>query len=69
VSVSIECLGCGAPRAVDDGVSQRRQPGECPRCGYLGWAASTDLSELERRGLRQRPLPVRRIHLARADAA
>src|SRR3954451_7230030 len=67
--MSIECLGCGAPRAVDDGVSQRRQPGECPRCGYLGWAASSDLSESDRRGLRVRPLPVRRIHLAQRDAA
>ena len=25
--------------------SHRPDPGECPRCGYLGWAPSTALTE------------------------
>jgi hypothetical protein len=35
---------------------------ECPRCGYVGWAESSELSELERRALRDRPLERRRLH-------
>jgi len=42
--------------------------GHCPRCGYVGWALSDDLSERERRLLRDLPVerrryerPVRRV--------
>lgn len=30
--------------------------GHCPRCGYVGWAYSDELSEDERRTLRDVPL-------------
>lgn len=49
----IECLCCGQTRIVS---GRPRETGECPRCSYLGWAYSTDLSETERRMLRERPL-------------
>ena len=41
-------------------LAARLEPGECPRCGYLGWAPATDLSETIRRTLRQFPLERRR---------
>lgn len=54
----VECLACGQPRA-----AHPHRAGECPRCGYLGWAYADDLSETERRALRDNPLPARRPHL------
>lgn len=51
----IECLGCGEARVVD-ALSHRVDPGECPRCGYLGWAPSTALTEPMRRRIRERPV-------------
>ena len=55
--VRIECLGCGEARSVvAPPQSVRLDPGECPRCGYLGWAPSTALSERVRRSIRERPL-------------
>jgi hypothetical protein len=39
--------------------SERLDPGECPRCGYVGWALVADLSDPVRRTLRERP-PERR---------
>jgi hypothetical protein len=57
----VECLSCGAAR-----IAQPRAPrndaGECPRCGYVGWAASSDLNEPLRRALRERPLEKRRLY-------
>ena len=38
--------------------------GECPRCGYVGWAPSLTLDEALRRRLRIRPLESRRLHAA-----
>jgi hypothetical protein len=37
---------------------------ECPRCGYLGWAHTDDLTEPIRKLLRKRPPEVRRLHVA-----
>jgi len=54
-AVRIECLGCGEARAVD-GHAHRPDAGECPRCGYLGWAPSTALTEPMRRRIRERPV-------------
>lgn len=55
----VECLACGQVRiAFPD-----RTPhgaGECPRCGYLGWAESAELREDTRRALREQPLAERR---------
>jgi hypothetical protein len=58
----VECLQCGHRRAV-----RKDQPrsalDECPRCQYVGWASSAELSERTRRLLRDRPLDRRRLRL------
>jgi hypothetical protein len=51
---SVECLGCGLPRLVTD------EAGECPRCGYVGWAPVDAVSEEMRGKLRDVPLAERR---------
>jgi hypothetical protein len=38
------------------------QLGECPRCGYLGWAPTGSLNEPARGALRKRPLQARRLY-------
>jgi hypothetical protein len=58
--LEVECLGCGATRNVVR-VGHEIEPGECPRCGYLGWADPTSLSEQSRRALRERPPATRKI--------
>jgi ssDNA-binding Zn-finger/Zn-ribbon topoisomerase 1 len=55
--VIVECLRCGACRT-----TAQRDAGECPRCGYVGWAASADIDEPLRRALRDRAVETRRIH-------
>ena len=44
----VECLACGARRSV-----ARAEPsaGECPSCGYLGWAEPRALRKHELRAL------------------
>jgi hypothetical protein len=59
--LTIECLCCGQVRAVAQLLGQRVDPGECSRCGYLGWAPSRALDEVSRRLLRDRPLAKRRL--------
>jgi len=55
--LTVECLCCGAERTTEG-----REAGECPRCGYVGWAASRELTEAERCALRERPVERRRLH-------
>jgi hypothetical protein len=55
----VECLSCGHRRSVRAD-EHRSALDECPRCRYVGWASSADLSERARRLLRERPLDVRR---------
>ena len=62
---SVECLACGARRALVPGVHSHLATGECPRCGYVGWALPDDLSEQSRRALRDRPLELRNLHYRR----
>jgi len=38
-------------------------PGECTRCGYVGWARVDDLSEVARRLIRERPLERRSLRV------
>jgi hypothetical protein len=57
VRLTVECLRCGDTREA------HVDPGECPRCSYLGWAPSRDLTELARRALRERPVERRRLRL------
>jgi hypothetical protein len=34
---------------------------DCPKCGYVGLANSAELTEPQRRALRERPLTARRL--------
>ena len=54
-----ECLRCGKLWTVDHLRVHGVDLAECPRCGYLGWAESTDLTEVTRRLLRERPPELR----------
>ena len=54
--VTVECLGCGLPRVVWESRLVRSGAGACPRCGFVGWAPSRDLTEAERRNLRELPI-------------
>jgi hypothetical protein len=55
--VRIECLGCGEARAVPAAAAgMQLYPGECHRCGYVGWAPSGALTEPMRRRIRERPV-------------
>jgi hypothetical protein len=62
---AVECLHCGTFRTVERERTQRLDPGECTRCGYLGWALVADLSEPVHGLLRERPpeLRVRRLRV------
>jgi len=62
----VECLSCGETRRVAPS-RNHLQVGECPRCGYVGWAVTGELTELTRRELRDRPLERRRLRLRRAS--
>jgi hypothetical protein len=61
-SFVVECLACGELRHVLPVPWRKLQADECHRCGYLGWARTVELTELMRRGLRERPLERRRIY-------
>jgi hypothetical protein len=64
VQKAIECLGCGKRRTVRAVNLHHLATGECARCGYVGWASTTDLNEYARRGLRDRPIERRRLRAA-----
>ena len=53
---TIECLRCGHTREFLPGPSRSDDPEECPRCGYSGWAYSSDLSERTRKLFRDVPV-------------
>jgi hypothetical protein len=57
----VECLSCGYRRSIR---ADRRRSAldDCPRCRYVGWAASAELTEGARRLLRERPVDRRRLH-------
>ncbi|MBA2360853.1 MAG: hypothetical protein H0V79_07990 [Actinobacteria bacterium] len=59
-SFRIECLSCGSRRSAAGSV-RHLDPGECQRCGYVGWAQVADLNEMARRMLRERPIDRRRL--------
>jgi hypothetical protein len=61
----VECLRCGKHHPLPHG-TERLFAGECPRCGYLGWAAPLELTEAERRTMRERPPESRRLRLIAA---
>jgi Zn ribbon nucleic-acid-binding protein len=47
----VECLRCGELHRLRDGGLRYVQQGECPRCGYLGWAVPGEVSERARHEL------------------
>lgn len=55
-SLTVECLRCGHSRAFTPGPRRHEEAGSCPRCQYVGWAYSSDLSEKTRRLFRELPL-------------
>jgi hypothetical protein len=60
---TVECLRCGAAHELVRSPWRRLQSGNCPRCGYVGWAAAGSLDEPARRALRERPLEARGVRL------
>jgi len=53
---SVECLRCGHSRAFTPGPWRDEETGDCPRCEYVGWAFSEDLSERTRKLFRELPV-------------
>jgi ribosomal protein S27AE len=62
-SVTVECLRCGERHELRRSDERWIEQGDCPRCGYVGWAESAILTEPLRRALRERPLEARRIYV------
>jgi len=58
----VECLRCGKSRLFSPGPRRNEEAAECPRCQYVGWAYSTDLSERMRKLVRELP-PEHRLRL------
>jgi hypothetical protein len=52
----VECLRCGHARAFTPGRYRYEECGACPRCEYVGWAYTDELSERTRRLFRDLPL-------------
>ena len=59
--IEAECLSCGKKRSVTREEGRQIFSGDCPRCGYVGWAPVMSLSERTRRLLRELPLLERRV--------
>jgi Zn ribbon nucleic-acid-binding protein len=59
-SLHLECLRCGDIREIRPRAS-RWHAGECARCGYVGWAKASELSERMRQTIRERPPELRRL--------
>jgi len=60
-TLTVECLRCGTPRQTRYTVWRHVESAECPKCGYVGWANSAELTEPQRQALRERPLATRRL--------
>jgi hypothetical protein len=62
---AVECLSCGSFRVIERARTEPLDPGECRKCGYLGWALAADLSDPARRSLRE-AAPGKRVPRLRA---
>jgi phage FluMu protein Com len=62
--VQVECLRCGETHTLRPAGYRHLDGGECPRCTYVGWATSEDVTEVTRKALRERPLERRRLRIA-----
>ena len=60
-TVIVECLRCGTTRPARYNIWRHVESAECPRCSYVGWAPSVELTEPQRKALRERPLAARRL--------
>lgn len=60
MAILVECLRCGLPRFVRGDTLHVEGAGHCHRCDYVGWAASDELTEDDRRALRDVPVEARR---------
>jgi hypothetical protein len=58
----IECLRCGHARDYSPRPLPCDEAGDCPRCQYVGWAYSDELTERARKLFRDLPLE-RRLRL------
>lgn len=63
-ALEVECLRCGEQRVLQPESRSNLYAGECPRCRYVGWAPTVDVSEATRKVLRERPLERRRLRVA-----
>ncbi len=63
-TLGVECLRCGKQHLLARAERGYLQHGECPRCGYVGWATTEELDERLRRLLRERPVDRRRLSAA-----
>jgi hypothetical protein len=63
-SLRVECLRCGDLWVLHPLAHRCLDGGECPRCRYVGWAPTTEVSEATRRTLRERSLERRRLRVA-----
>jgi hypothetical protein len=61
-TLAVECLRCGEQHQLESRPKRSIQDGECPRCGYVGWAYAAELTEPTRRALRDHPVE-RRVQL------
>jgi hypothetical protein len=52
----VECLNCGKRRPLPEH--------ECPRCSYVGWAPTEEMTETLRRRVRERVLTERGMRAA-----
>jgi hypothetical protein len=62
-TLQVECLRCGESRRIERSPWRILSADDCPRCGYLGWAPSIELTERSRRALRDRPIELRRLRV------
>ena len=60
-TLAVECLNCGSTRIARQNIFRRFDAPECPHCGYLGWAPLPDMTESERKVLRDNPLDLRTL--------
>lgn len=59
MAIIVECLRCGLPRVVRSDTGHAEGAGRCHRCDYVGWAPSEELTEDDRRLLRDVPVEER----------
>jgi len=67
--VTVECLQCGGLRQVERAPEHGVDRDRCARCDYVGWAPTAELTEAERRELRELPVELRGVAAGRHSLA